>query len=46
MPEDTADDFWQTLKSFRISYQVLFQHYITKHKIIYHLDLYTELQFY
>ena len=37
MPEDTADDFWQTFKSFLIIYQVLFQHYITKHKIIYHL---------
>ena len=37
MPEDTADDFWQTLKSFLIIYQVLFQHYISKHKIIYHL---------
>ena len=24
MPEDTADDFWQTLKSFLIIYQVLF----------------------
>ena len=37
MPEDTADDFWQTHKSFLIIYQVLFQHYISKHKIIYHL---------
>ena len=37
MPEDTANDFWQTLKSLLIIYQVLFQHYITKLKIIYHL---------
>ena len=28
MLQDTAADFWQTLKSFFIIYQVLFQHYI------------------
>ena len=36
MLQDT-DDFWQTLKSFLIIYQVLFQHYISKHMIIHHL---------
>ena len=39
MLQDTADDFWQTLKSFLIIYQVLFQFYISEHKILHHLVL-------
>ena len=37
MLQDTADGFWQTLKSFLIICQVVFQHYISKHKIFRYL---------